>query len=100
MPSVIYGWKVGSRVSLDAQATGAHLYKLLKSEHQLTAAIVLRDAKKARSPLHDHFEWDDGEAAQQYRLNQARYVLRSVVVLRDNGEKPKPRPSIRPTEPH
>ncbi len=40
---------------------------------------VVAAARSTRSPLHSHFEWDDTVAAQQYRLEQARYLLRVVV---------------------
>lgn len=46
----------------------------------LTPADVVADAKQKTSPLHDHFTWDDKEAAHQHRLNQARELIRSVRV--------------------
>lgn len=46
----------------------------------ITPAIVLQEAKKAKSPLHSHFNWDDGEAANQWRLSQASELIRKVKV--------------------
>lgn len=46
----------------------------------LTPAAVVEDARSKKSPLHDQFEWDDGEAAHKYRLEQARTLIRSVRV--------------------
>lgn len=40
---------------------------------------VVEAARPKASPLHDSFEWDDSEAAQQFRLWQARKLI-SVVV--------------------
>lgn len=34
-----------------------------------------------RSELHRHFEWDDGAAADKYRLDQARNIIRVHVTL-------------------
>lgn len=45
----------------------------------LRAADVVAEAANAASPLHGHFEWDDGEAAHQYRLQQARQLIRVTV---------------------
>ncbi len=46
----------------------------------ITPAIVLQEAKKAKSPLHSHFNWDDSEAANQWRLSQAAELIRKVKV--------------------
>ena len=45
----------------------------------LHPAKVLDEASDVASPLHKHFTWDDGEAAQQHRLNQARNLIRVAV---------------------
>lgn len=44
----------------------------------VTPETLLAEARKKRSPIHDLFEWDDQVAAEAYRLEQARYFLRSV----------------------
>lgn len=48
---------------------------LLKAEH------VVEFASDERTALHGEFEWDDTEAAYQYRLEQARRVLRIKLVV-------------------
>lgn len=45
----------------------------------LRPADVVKAARNPRSPLHAHFEWDDSAAAQQYRLWQARQLIRVSV---------------------
>lgn len=49
--------------------------ELLKPEH------VVEFASDERTALHGEFEWDDTEAAYQYRLEQARRVLRLKVIV-------------------
>jgi len=44
-------------------------------------AQVVEAARDADSPLHDHFEWDDTDAAEKYRIDQARYLLRVTVLV-------------------
>lgn len=46
----------------------------------LTAEIVVKEAESPDSPLHRYFAWDDEEAAHQYRLFQARALIRRVKV--------------------
>lgn len=56
------------------------LRRLVERDGELTAESVLAEAKRKRSPIHDFFEWDDSEAALQYRLEQARRLIRRVHV--------------------
>ena len=42
----------------------------------LTPHLVVKAA--AADPLHDRFEWDDEKAGHQYRLQQARALIRVV----------------------
>jgi len=41
----------------------------------LRAEDVVEAAADPDSPLHRHFQWDDGKAAHQYRLIQARNLI-------------------------
>lgn len=77
---MIYEWKIGSRLNVDAQAVGERLKKIEARAGELTPDLVVKDARKPASPLHGAFEWDDSEAAKQYRLQQAGQILRSIVV--------------------
>ncbi len=45
----------------------------------LMPAAVVDAARPASSPLHSKFEWDDSAAAEQYRLQQARQLIRITV---------------------
>ncbi len=41
---------------------------------------VLNEARDESSILHKHFEWDDSEAAQKYRLQQARALIQKCKI--------------------
>jgi hypothetical protein len=54
--------------------------------------VVLEYARKhKKSEIHKCFEWDDGRAAEQYRIIQAGYIIRSIAIKREaiteNGDK-------------
>ena len=73
----------------DAAAVGNHLEFLRKRlKGELTPKDVLDDARNHNSPLHTFFEWDDGEAAEHYRLQQARGLIRSVVAIYTTPKEP------------
>jgi hypothetical protein len=56
------------------------LHKLAKANGGLLVPQkVVEAAQSKTSPLHSCFQWDDTEAAQQYRIWQARQLIRVVV---------------------
>jgi hypothetical protein len=73
----------------DANMVGAHIEMLReKFKGEITPEDVLEDAKNSNSPLHSFFEWDDGAAAHQHRLQQARGLIRAVVAIYVREDKP------------
>jgi hypothetical protein len=50
---------------------------------------IVRLAEDEDAEIHDAFEWDDTVAGHQYRLEQARLLARSILVVakRDDGEQ-------------
>jgi hypothetical protein len=63
-----------------------------KNGGSITAEQILKAASSKTSVLHCYFEWNDTEAAIQYRLEQARQLIRLsryVIQLKsDRAEKP------------
>ena len=49
---------------------------------------VVEFARDERTALHRYFEWDDTAAAREYRIVQARVVLRMAVTVVIAGNKP------------
>lgn len=75
----------------DPQKIGVALAKITEQQKgRLTPTAVVIAARDARSPLHRHFEWDDAVAAESYRLDQARMLIRSVALVGDGSADPAP----------
>lgn len=53
---------------------------------------VVEFARDATTHLHRQFTWDDGEAAEQWRLEEARRVIRLVVTVAKNLGNDRPLP--------
>jgi hypothetical protein len=71
----------------DARAIGRRLEQLHKKHGKLTPEIVLDDARRPRSILHSYFEWDDTTAAEKWRREQARHLIKAVrVIIEAPGE--------------
>lgn len=70
-----------------AQRYGERIAALEEEFGGVGASTIVQDAKQEDSPLHDYFEWDNEVAAQGYRIEQARYLIRhiNIVVKTPNG---------------
>lgn len=82
MSAMTYKWKAGSRIKINAKVAGQELERI-RTRHngRLTPQDILKEAKTKASPLHGAFEWSDTKAAQQFRLQQAQYLIRSIEVV-------------------
>jgi hypothetical protein len=80
-----YTFRVNAQVAgVEAQVVGAELERIESEHGVIDPHVVLNESRPEDAPLHGAFEWDDGLAAEKYRLDQARRVIRSVEI--DRGE--------------
>lgn len=83
----IYKWKSGARPGCKAQVAGEVCAKLERRGNLTPTALV--DASRAEdAPLHGAFEWDDAVAAECYRVEQAKYIIRSIEVHVEQVDEP------------
>ena len=57
------------------------LVALYETHGALNPEDVISAARNKNSALHDRFQWDDSAAAHQYRLEQARRLIRVAVTV-------------------
>ena len=63
------------------QSVNDYLIALHQEHGTLTPELVVEDAKRKDSPLHDLFEWDKAKAAQAHWHDVARALIRNVRVV-------------------
>lgn len=73
-------WKRVPKNAPDADIAYGIIEGIKKSKGIITPKLLVVEAKQKSSPLHDCFEWDDSKAAEEYRIVQAREILRYIVV--------------------
>jgi hypothetical protein len=72
----------------DPQKIGEALTKIAEEGGgELTPRAVVENARNPRSVLHKHFEWDDAKAAEAYRIDQARAVIRCIHAEDDDASE-------------
>ena len=81
----IYEWKY-KVFPVAAQVAGEELERIHQRDGKITPTAVVEDARPEDAPLHPCFEWRDDVAAEKYREEQARCLIRTVVIK----QEPKP----------
>lgn len=77
--------KRGARIKTDANTVFKEL-EASKVDGHLDLATVVDRARSVDSPIHSEFTWDDHTAAEQWRLEEARYLVRAIEVVYDQAE--------------
>ncbi|MBO5831573.1 MAG: hypothetical protein J6R01_08210 [Alistipes sp.] len=82
-----YQWKSTSRIKTNAQTAG-EVCEALEKTVGLTAKTLLEASRPEDAPLHNEFEWNDSIAAEKYREDQARYIIRMLCVASEEEDTP------------
>lgn len=78
----------GARIKVaDVQTIGMELESNFPSG-EVTPEGLVSIAINPDSVFHKYFEWDDSKAAQKYRLDQARHLIRSITVEISGSDLP------------
>jgi hypothetical protein len=89
-----FTWKPGTQVPVSASVAGKELDRIRTSRGgYFKPEDVVDESRPANAPLHNVFEWNDTVAAEAYRVDQARYIIRGIVVRPMNDPDAPP---IRP----
>ena len=82
-----YAWRDGAhiRAGLDVDQVGDELRRI-SAVDGLTPEVVVSEARDKESPLHGAFEWRDDVAAEEHRKQQARTLIRAVMIVSEDVE--------------
>ena len=61
--------------------------RIYERDGEVRPSVLVKEAKNKRSPIHDEFEWDDTKAGHEFRLSQARQLIRKVKYSEPTGAK-------------
>lgn len=91
MPTFAFNGRVlpifSNRKDADPQEIGEQLEIIAKAHKgRLTPLDVVTAAKPTAHPLHKHFEWRDKVAAEAFRRDQARGMIRSIHIVREDEQ--------------
>lgn len=81
---MVYKWDKGSRFSVSAQVAG-EVCEELEKKGELTAKNLVDVSRPEDAPLHKCFNWNDEEAAELYREEQGRRLIRCLITVPENN---------------
>lgn len=64
------------------------LNKIEKRDGLITPHALVKEAEPQDSVLHPFFTWDQEKAAYEYRLWEARKIIRTVMIVKDGLDEP------------
>lgn len=82
---MVYQWKTGARVKTAPEVAAAVMNDLAE-RNQLNAEMLVNVSRPEDAPLHQEFEWDDPIAAEEWRKQQARCLIHSLVLQEDDED--------------
>lgn len=80
-----YKWKLEGMYNVDAQIAGNELERIYNDNGAIEPSVVVEESRNENAPLHPCFEWDDEVAADEWRKQQARNIIGSIMIV---GETP------------
>lgn len=63
------------------------LTEIYKRDGEVRASAVVEFARPNGSPIHDELTWDNKKAAEQFRLSEARHLIRITPIRLETGEE-------------
>lgn len=75
----------------DPASPVAQELKIISKENGgvIMPSVVVDRARPPENPLHPHFEWNDSVAAEKFRLEQARYIIRMTITQETSQPTPR-----------
>jgi hypothetical protein len=86
----VSGLMARPKAGADPQQIGERLEHIIRRRGRLTPQVVVEDATPVGSPLHHYFEWNDGKAANSFRVLQAREIIASVYIVQPSAVSEEP----------
>lgn len=66
--------------------------EIMSLGEDVSPAQIVEYARKPNAELHRCFTWNDAEAANKYRIFEARQVVCNLIIRKEKGEKQEPTP--------
>ena len=76
-----------NKFPIKANDVGLYFEQVQQEIGEVNPKYIVEKAKDESNILHNCFEWNDSKAAELYRIDQARDLIRSLVIIKEDGGK-------------
>ena len=74
----------------DKETRIGELSRIQQRDGQIQASVLVEESRPKNAPLHDDFEWSDKKCGVEYRLIQARRIIKVTPVRATEDSEPEP----------
>ena len=79
----------------DAQKYADEIMEICEELESATPQQILEKARDSNTELHKCFTWDDTEAAEKWRISEARAIVRNLKIIEQKSDKQSEPTTIR-----
>lgn len=87
----VYKYKIDGFIKTPAEVTGKICKDLIDKEGSVTPKRLVEVSKSKSAPLHNEFEWNNTLAAAKYREEQARQIIKNIVIMEVSEGEAEPK---------
>lgn len=91
---MVYQWSSGFNYKAKPE-DAAKVMQKLAAKGELNAANLVKVSKPKSAPLHEDFEWDDTKAADNWRKQQGRCMINSLIMVPEETDCDSTRGPVR-----
>ena len=81
MAAFTYKYRIPGIVKAPVEIAGKVCHDIIEEDGAVTPKKLVDVSRPEDAPLHKEFEWDDSVAAEEYRKQQARVLIATVVEI-------------------
>ena len=76
---MVYKWKTPGFYSMSADTAAQEIKRIERVDGAITPVGIVDASRPTEAVLHTCFDWNDATAAEQWRQQQARALIRNIV---------------------
>lgn len=84
---MVYQWN-GYNFPVKAETVGKEFERIEQENGSIQPEDIVNEARPKDSVIHPLFEWNNKKAAEAYRVEQAKNIIRCLIVKNDNTNEP------------
>lgn len=88
MPAFEYKYRVKGLIKAPPEVAGKVCDEIIKEDGVVTPERLVDVSRPETAPLHNEFEWNNDVAAEKYRNEQARQIIKNIVRIEIEDEEP------------